>query len=297
MVSGKKSASGFPILASDPHIRFSLPGTWYEAHLKTPSYEIYGHFLPLIPFPALAHNHHIAWGLTMSKVDDMDFYREKISSDGKKVMYKNKWESIKIYSEEIKVKNDDPVKIEIKVSPHGPFMDHILLKKNLSMKWSYYDEDNLAMETLYTAGRAKNWEEFKNAFSLGSAPGLNIAYADSKGNIGSLVFGKIPNRKGINRSDIILDGASGEDEYDYYHFDENPKQFNPKSGVIVLANSRQKIPLKISGFWSPTDRFETISSILNSKSNMGHRTNKKITNITIYSNIKIYITYFIKCHK
>ncbi|MBJ3773952.1 penicillin acylase family protein, partial [Klebsiella pneumoniae] len=42
VVSGSRTASGKPLLAGDPHIRFSLPAVWYEAHLQAPGYELYG---------------------------------------------------------------------------------------------------------------------------------------------------------------------------------------------------------------------------------------------------------------
>jgi penicillin amidase len=35
----------------DPHIGFSQPGTWYEAHIVTPEFELYGSYLAeLLPF-------------------------------------------------------------------------------------------------------------------------------------------------------------------------------------------------------------------------------------------------------
>jgi penicillin amidase len=35
VISGSKTKSGKPILANDPHIAYSLPGIWFEAHLKS----------------------------------------------------------------------------------------------------------------------------------------------------------------------------------------------------------------------------------------------------------------------
>ena len=120
----------------------------------------------------------------------------------------------------------------------------------------------LSFGGIYRGARAKNWTEFTKAFEYGAAPGLNIAYADSNGDIGSMVYGRIPNRpKGMN-SDRVLDGASGRDEYSYFPTSENPRTYNPESGVIVLANWRPLNGENISGFWSPSDRFDTINSLL-----------------------------------
>ena len=56
VVAGTKTKSGKVIFANDPHIGFSQPGTWYEAHLITPDYEMYGCYLAGPPLPLLAHN-------------------------------------------------------------------------------------------------------------------------------------------------------------------------------------------------------------------------------------------------
>src|SRR5690606_31296560 len=64
-VSGNRTASGKPLLAGDPHIRFSLPAVWYEAHLQAPGYELYGYHHALIPSAMLGHNRDFAWSLTM----------------------------------------------------------------------------------------------------------------------------------------------------------------------------------------------------------------------------------------
>ena len=43
---------------------------------------------------------------------------------------------------------------------------------------------------------------------------------------------------------------------------ENPRTYNPESGVIVLANWRPLKGKNIAGFWSPSDRFDAIHSLL-----------------------------------
>lgn len=105
VVAGKRTKSGYPILANDPHISFSLPGVWFEAHLKSPTFEIYGHFLPLVPLPVIGHNENHAWAITMSKVDDMQFFEEKLNPHNpRRVKHHDNWVKIKDESETIKVK-------------------------------------------------------------------------------------------------------------------------------------------------------------------------------------------------
>jgi penicillin amidase len=53
------------IFTNDPHISFSQPGTWYEAHIVTPEMELYGCYLA--GTPPLGHTRDYAYGLTCSK--------------------------------------------------------------------------------------------------------------------------------------------------------------------------------------------------------------------------------------
>ena len=55
VVSGNRTKSGKPLLAGDPHIRFSAPSVWYEAQLSAPGFELYGHYQALVPFAFLGH--------------------------------------------------------------------------------------------------------------------------------------------------------------------------------------------------------------------------------------------------
>ncbi|TDA86282.1 penicillin acylase family protein, partial [Halomonas marinisediminis] len=76
VIGAKKTKKGKVILANDPHIKFGQPSVWYQSHIKTPNYEMYGYNLALTPFPLLAHNRDYAYGITMFENDDVDFYFE-----------------------------------------------------------------------------------------------------------------------------------------------------------------------------------------------------------------------------
>jgi penicillin amidase len=76
-VSGNRTRSGKPLLAGDPHIRFSVPSVWYEARLSAPGFELYGHHQALNPFAFLGHNLDFGWSLTMFQNDDVDLIVEK----------------------------------------------------------------------------------------------------------------------------------------------------------------------------------------------------------------------------
>ena len=53
MIAPEKTKNGKVIFANDPHIAYSQPSVWYQNHIKTPDYEIYGFNIALMPFPLL----------------------------------------------------------------------------------------------------------------------------------------------------------------------------------------------------------------------------------------------------
>ena len=255
------------MLASDPHISFSLPGIWYEAHVAHEGWSMYGHFLPLIPFPAMGFNQHIGWGLTISYIDDMDFVREKVEEGINKVWHKDKLVPMDVRDEVIKVKGGEDIEITVYKTPNGPILDPILDEKGISLKWAFYLKSNRAMEGLYKANHARNMDDFKRGIYMGTAPGLNVIYTDRQGNIARFIHGAIPKRKARTNSDLVLDGTNPLDDYDGYFEDfEKPKLVNPSSGIIVSANYRpEQTGPTIHGYWQASDRYETIHELLASK--------------------------------
>ncbi|MDO9181445.1 MAG: penicillin acylase family protein [Bacteriovorax sp.] len=272
VLSGTRSVSGFPILANDPHITYSHPGVWFEAHIDSPDYKIYGHYLSILPFPVLGHNLERGWGLTMSLIDDMDLYREKLNPKFKSYQFKDKEIPYVERLEIIKIKDERPYEMVVLKTQHGPVMDEVFKNeadKSLALKWAFNNIDNDPLLAFYKMGTARNMQEFKSALALGSAPGLNVLYADKK-NIGMWIFGEITKKGTHTPSDLILDGSSGLDEYTgVLSFDQKPHLENPSSGIIISANNRPDTsPLitdNIRGDWQPDDRYKTLQTILTNK--------------------------------
>ncbi len=275
VVAGTKTKSGKVIFANDPHIGFSQPGTWYEAHLITPDYEMYGCYLAGTPFPLLAHNREYSYGLTMFENDDVDFYEETNNvNDENEYQTPNGFENYTTRIKTIKVKDTSDVILKVKVSRHGPLMNDLLLdvksKKPLAMSWIYTQEPILLLDAVYGLSHAKSKDDFKKAVELVAAPGLNVMYGDAKGNVAWWATGKLyKHNKGVN-TNFILDGASGTDDImEYLDFDKNPSAENPKSGYVYSANNQ---PAAIDGYlypgyYLPEDRAKRIVGLLDEKSN------------------------------
>lgn len=268
VLSGARSESGFPLLANDPHIAFTNPSVWYEAYIESPDFNIYGHFIPLIPFPAIGHDKFRAWAVTMSEVDDLDIYLEKVHPDDRtRVLFNNEWVSLDIQKEVIKVRGSKDQEIEIITGPHGPFIDGTEYGKkgqHLSIKWSYHHPENNVALAFFKLGNSSQLSDLDEALKHAAAPGLNISWVDKKGNIAWRVMGKIPVREGFKGNEI-LDGSSGVHEYTrYLDIKENPGITNPDNGIIITANyypQSQKLPFE--GYWQPSERIERIDFLLN----------------------------------
>jgi penicillin amidase len=269
-VSKKRSKSGAPILASDPHVSLSNPGIWFEAHLKVkdPSdpFEIYGHFIPGIPFAAMSHNQKRGWGITISYFDDMDFFKEEMIEDGNQYLFDGQRKDVRRFSEIISVKDQEDIHLPIRMTEHGPLLDEIIEEKSIALNWSFHHISNRPLEAFWKMNEAKNFEAFKKAASLAAAPGLNIIYADAEDNIARLNVGKYPLRAIGTDGMSVLSGRGDQEYRGYIPFDEMPHEINPKSGIVLSSNNRPlSASTKFSGLWQPRDRFITLYSKLHSK--------------------------------
>ncbi|MBI5576896.1 MAG: penicillin acylase family protein [Deltaproteobacteria bacterium] len=266
-VSGRKSATGSPILAGDPHLMLPCPSLWYEVHLAAPGVDVYGVSFPGAPGVVIGHNPKIAWGFTNAMLDDADFFVEKV--DGESVMYRKKWVAIARRVEKIRIKDGKEEIVTVRETPHGPILSPILpgISAALSFRWIGYDGGDL-VGSLYALNRARNREEFLAAVSGFPHPAQNIVYADTAGNIGAVTAGRIPVRKGGSRL-LPVPGDSGEwDWKGYVPFSENPKTWNPPEGFVAAANfppAGKKYRHYLSRLYEPPDRGKRIEGLLRSK--------------------------------
>ncbi|SFP23264.1 penicillin amidase [Ectopseudomonas composti] len=273
-VSGSRTASGKPLLAGDPHIRFSLPAVWYEAHLQAPGYELYGYHHALIPSAMLGHNRDFAWSLTMFQNDDLDLIAERVNPDNaNQVWYQGSWVDLEQRTESIKVKGTEPVEITLRRSPHGPIINDALGQTvgstPIAMWWAFLETDNPMLDAFYQLNRADSLDKARAAVEKIEAPGLNVLWAGANGDIGWWAAAKLPLRPdGVNPI-FILDGASAEaDKLGYHPFSANPQEENPQRGYILSANY-QPVPasgIEIPGYYNLPDRGQRLNQRLSDAS-------------------------------
>lgn len=275
VIAPQKTKNGKVVFANDPHIAFSQPCTWYEAHIVVPDYEIYGYYLAGTPFPLLAHNRNYAFGLTMFENDDLDMFQEEDNPKNRN-QYKtaNGFQNYSIRKEIIKIKDSSDVVFEVRETQHGPIMNDLLdgIKgtKPVAMSWIYTQRPNHLLEAVYSLSHSKNLDDFRKGVSLIAAPGLNIMYGDAKGNIAWNTSGKLYKLDKSVNSNFILNGSNGiDDQKEFLDFSQNPHAINPGWNYIYSANNQPEAVggYLYPGYYLPQDRALRISSLLQPKGN------------------------------
>lgn len=242
VISGKRTASGLPILANDPHLQPTAPGIWYMTELESPSMHVAGVTFPGVPGIVLGHNENIAWGATNVGPDVQDLYVETFDAAGN---YKTPTGSVTptIRREDIRFRPNplntatETVSLEVTETRNGVIIAEENGRK-YALKWTARDPKNNEFDAFFFANRAKNWGEFTKALQSYGGAAQNFVFADVRGNIGWYAAGKIPTRR-LGDGSLPYDGATSEGDWTgYIPFDELPHLYNPPSGLIVTANQR-----------------------------------------------------------
>lgn len=271
-VSAQKSQNGHAMLANDMHLKFGLPGIWYQIHENVENkLNVTGVLLPGQPFVISGHNDSIAWGLTNLRVDNIDFYEEKINAkDTTKYELNNDLIPITYQKEVIKYKGKEKT-FNVRYTHRGPIIsdwDELGNEKAISMKWVGSHKYSSEVKGIWKLNRANNWIDFSNALKEFGAVSQNVNYADTKGNIGIRTCGGVPIRKKGKGSFISPGWVDDYDWKGYIPFDSLPVTYNPKSNFVASANNKtvdDSYPYYINRWFCTPYRMERISNFLSEK--------------------------------
>lgn len=270
-VDGSKSVTGMPIVANDMHLAYNVPGIWMQIHQQVAGgVNVSGLILPGQPFIIVGHNDSIAWGMTNTYVDNLDYYEEKINPDNSKQFeYLGEWIDFDVQKESIKIGKDSIVEKEFWYNHRGPVVSDIkgVKDKVLTIHW-VGDEPSNEILSIYKVNRANNWVEFKDAFRTFKSISQNIVYGDKMGNIGLYACAGVPIRKRSTPFQVL---PGWTDEYDWQGmipFEELPHEFNPERGYVSSANNKtadENYPYHIGSWYSEPYRIDRIREMLEAK--------------------------------
>ncbi|MHA1193757.1 MAG: penicillin acylase family protein [Promethearchaeota archaeon] len=252
VVDGTLSNTGAPILCNDMHLGWTMPGVWYEQHLKAEDtgLHVYGFVIPGMPGVAVGHNERVGWGFTNTGYDVIDWYY--YNTDGPNQYIYNKTSipyTEKTYN--INIKNQESIELIVRHTVHGPvlndFQDRTLPGSLgdvvIAPKWvsnDYYF--NLLAGNGFD--RASNRAEFDEASKYWTLLAQNIVYADVDGNIAIRPTGKVPIRDDskipvghLGNGTIPYNGSNGEGEWiGYIPVLDLPSSLNPDQNYLASAN-------------------------------------------------------------
>lgn len=268
-VSGDRTESGGPMVASDPHIAIDANSCWYEARLKCPEYDVAG--MAYVGMPALMFGRTpgVGWSITNNICSLRDLYKETTSDEHPGCfLYDGNWLEVNQRTEVIAVKGQGDHVETVTLSHNGPIVDSILPPAArhtgpVSIRWVGMSGGGW-LTSLLQMNRANSIAELHDAMRPWHVPTFCVVSGDTEGNIGLRATGKIPRRNSYHRS--YRDGSDPNHQWQgYIPFEEMPELINPACNWVRSANNRtaaNDYPHLLSGCWSSGHRAERIREML-----------------------------------
>lgn len=215
-------------MVSDPHLGIFAPNMWLIIGYKSPSFHNIGMQIPGIPAMLLGRNEHFAWGGTnMRSISSHVFEIDENSVD------------ITAKPDTIKVRwlSDRP--ITLRESPYGTIVSDAPMLKKLNKTYAMHwlgHKPTYEVTAFLRSNMARDFNEFRSAFSNCQVSGQNMLYADEKGNIGQIMaYGQPVLRQTEATLDLIK--QSDNPVVAVRLPDQHPFVYNPQTGFIASANN------------------------------------------------------------
>src|SRR5262245_14055624 len=154
-------------------------------------FDVIGATLPGAPAVAIGRNKFIAWGETNVAADVEDLFLERLDASGKTADFRGTPEPIRIIPEVIAVSGREPVRIDVRVTRHGPLVSDAINATNaasktepkvppiepMAFRWTALDEEDETVVAFLKLNEARNWGEFTAALRHFVVPSQNFVYA------------------------------------------------------------------------------------------------------------------------
>ena len=269
VVGPRRSASGRPILANDPHLGFATPGPLYVLHVSVPGVmDAVGAGAPGLPLIATGRNRRAAWGVTALSADVVDVYADTLSADGRRVRTRTAdggagWTEVRTLPFDLHYRvlgvsiPMPPWALERHYTPHGPVLvwdpKHHLA---LSARWSAMEDSAITMRGMLGLERSASAAEVCSRFGTVVTPCFNVVAADHDGDARFRSVGLLPIRAREPGSGLVP--SDGRHEWTgFVPADSMPQWRLPLTGFLVNGNNRPAgphYPYPLPRFDWPHDR-------------------------------------------
>jgi penicillin amidase len=270
-VAGSRSATGAPLLATDPHLGYQAPILWYLARIELPGGRVLsGATAPGVPGIVIGRNERLAWGFTTTHSDTQDLFVERLAGPD---AYETPDGPVPfvVREEVIRVRWSDPVTIRVRETRHGPVVSDLDAPDGrrdgtvLALAAANLAPGDTAAAGLLALNGARTLEDARNAARLITSPSQNLMVAEAGGGIAMYLTGRTPIRRSGDGS-LPVPGWDGRADWDgFIPFADLPHVENPASGVIVNANNRVVPPGHAAWLgrdWNGDWRFRRIGQML-----------------------------------
>ena len=256
VVSGRRSASGGAMIASDPHLGMSLPNPWLVAAYRSPSVRTVGLMIPGLPFVAVGRNARIAWGGTNMRAANSDLFdANAVPAD-----------EIREEVQTIRVRGGRDRTISVRDTPLGPLLsdapqvrtDH----DRIALRWiGHLASDEIT--AMVRLNQAQSWPAFRQAMAGFAISPQNMVYADVDGRIGQVMATHVPARPPALPDDLVLPADRAAAWERIVTAADLPAAFEPAQGFIVSANNRPAETAVLVGlFFSNDDRMARMTDLM-----------------------------------
>lgn len=240
-VAPSRSADGYTRLAVNSHQPWDGPVAWYEARVHSDEgWDATGGLFPGTPVILHGHNRNLGWAHTVNMPDLCDLYKLEINPENRnQYKFDGAWRDFERTEARIRLRVAGslliPITRELRWSVHGPAVR--TKDGTFAIRFVGYGEVR-AVEQFFRMNLATNFDEFRDAMSMGATLAMNTVYADKTGNIWYLYNGRFPERTpGYDWSDVVPGDTSKTLWTSYVPFDRIPQVFNPPSGYVMNCNS------------------------------------------------------------
>ena len=268
VVGASRSATGLPLLASDPHLGLSFPSVWYLASVRGASVRAVGATLPGLPGVVLGRNEHLAWGLTNAMLDDGDLWWEDVDDHGATYRVDGRQRPLVVRSETLRTRGGAPRVVRVRHTHRGPLLTDAFpgyTGRAASLRLVLHTPTP-DLQCFLGLVQATSVAEAQAAMEPFGSPAQNLVLADNQGASAYRMIGKVPERPPGYSPGLPLDGTRSDTDWlGWVGSEAIPQAGVPADTVFVTANDPHvaaPLPFHLSHLYEPSYRAERIRARL-----------------------------------
>ncbi|CUH65931.1 Acyl-homoserine lactone acylase QuiP precursor [Thalassovita autumnalis] len=274
-----RSAAGGTLLASDPHMGFTAPGSWYLARLQLQQGGVIGATIPGIPAVLSGRSDVLGWGITAAYLDDQDLYVEELNPENsEEYRTPEGFKPFRSRKSILQVAEEKPVTLTLRWSDNGPVLPAsfndigtITPKGHVAtLNWTALTEEDRSITAAINVMYARTVQGAMAAGEDMVAPALNMVLVDES-QIAMKTLGKMPRRQSGHQSQgrMPSPGWLEENRWQGSHsYAANPEFVNPIGGIVGNTNNKtvdRPFPLHVSFDWGDTQRIQRWTRLMQSR--------------------------------